>query len=56
MRFHSMYNWRYGPVWNNTARLHPLMLPYEQLAQPEQAKDDYAWEVLGTLAREKAIS
>lgn len=50
MRFHSMYNWRYSPVRNNAAREHPLMLPYEQLVPSDQAKDDYAWELLKLLA------
>lgn len=50
MRFHSMYNWRYAPQRNNPAREHPLMLPYEELADFEQEKDDYAWELLESLA------
>lgn len=50
MRFHSMYNWCYAPVRNNAAREHPLMLPYEDLAPEEQAKDDFAWELLKRLA------
>lgn len=52
MRFHSMYNWRYAPVRNNAARVHPLMLPYEDLSPAEQQKDDYAWELLALLAAE----
>jgi len=52
MRFHSMYNWRYGPVRNNAAREHPLMLPYEALAPCDQAKDDQAWELLDQLAHQ----
>lgn len=46
MRFHSLYNWRYGPVRNNEARIHPLMVPYEELAPEEQRKDDFAWELI----------
>ena len=49
MRFHSLYNWRYGPVRDNGARIHPMMLPYDQLAPEEQRKDDYAWELLGEI-------
>jgi len=50
MRFHSLYNWDYSPIRDNTARLHPLMRPYEALPLAEQTKDDYAWELLGKLA------
>ena len=50
MRFHSMYNWSYAPVRNNSAREHPLMLPYGDLTPEEQAKDDFAWELLNRLA------
>ena len=50
MRFHSMYNWSYAPVRNNSAREHPLMLPYGYLTPEEQAKDDFAWELLNRLA------
>ena len=50
MRFHSIYNWGYAPIRNNSAREHPLMLPYEELADFEQEKDDYAWELLGSMA------
>jgi len=49
MRFHSLYNWRYGPVRDNAARIHPMMLPYDRLAPEEQRKDDYAWELLGEM-------
>lgn len=52
MRFHSLYNWRYAPVRNNAAREHPLMLPYDRLSPAEQAKDDYAWELLDSLSRQ----
>lgn len=50
MRFHSLYNWRYGPVRNNPARIHPLMVPYEELSPEEQRKDDFAWELILDLA------
>lgn len=52
MRFYTMYNWSYGPVRNNAARMHPLLLPYEDLDPVEQAKDDHAWELLAQLAEQ----
>lgn len=50
LRFYQMYNWQYAPARDNARRLHPLMLPYEQLSEAERSKDDYAWEMLGRLA------
>ena len=50
VRFHLMYNWRYAPVRDDEARLHPLLLPFAELGPGEQEKDAYAWEVLEKLA------
>ena len=55
MRFHAMYNWRYSPERDNAARRHPAMLPFEELTEKEQMKDDFAWELLGVLAQEKQM-
>ena len=54
-RFHVVNNWRYAPQRDNSARLHPLLVPFEQLSPAEQAKDDYAWELLETLAEEGTV-
>lgn len=51
MRFHSLHNWRYGPVRDNGARCHPMMVPFAALSQAEQAKDDYAWQLLASMAK-----
>lgn len=51
MRFHSLYNWRYGSERDNPARIHPMMIPYEKLSPQEQQKDDYAWELMEKLAK-----
>lgn len=48
--FHALYNWRYSPFRDNAERLHPALLPYEQLSQPEREKDDNAWKQLRMLA------
>ncbi len=50
MRFHSLLGWRYGPVRDNAARVHPLMVPFADLSLAEQIKDDYAWNLLGSMA------
>ena len=49
VRFHAMYNWRYAPVRDNPRRLHPLMVPFDDLTLTDQAKDDYAWELIQSL-------
>jgi len=46
MRFHALYNWTYDAKRDNNLRHHPSMLPFEQLSEAEQAKDDYAWKSL----------
>ena len=51
MRFHSLLGWRYGAVRDNVARVHPQMLPYAALSPAEQAKDDYAWQLLESMAQ-----
>lgn len=49
VRFHAMYNWRYAEVRDNAKRLHPLMVPFDELSLADQAKDDYAWELISSL-------
>lgn len=49
VRFHAMYNWRYAPTRDNAQRLHPLMVPFDDLTLADQAKDDYAWELISSI-------
>lgn len=46
MRFHIVNNWRYAEKRQNEFRLHPDIRPFEELSAEDQAKDDYAWEIL----------
>ena len=48
-RFHQLHNWTYNSERNNEKRQHHLLLPYRELDYSEQIKDDYAWEMLGSL-------
>ena len=50
MRFYVLHNWRYAPKRDNERRCHPDIRPFSQLTLQEQAKDDYAWKLLGTVA------
>ena len=50
MRFHAVYNWRYAEKRNNAQRKHHLFIPYGELPEAEQIKDDDAWMLLGEYA------
>ena len=45
-RCHYMYGWQYGDVRNNDERMHPLLVPFEQLSLEDQMQDDYSWEMI----------
>lgn len=49
MRFHSLHNWRWAETRDNVLRRHPLLRPFDALPPEEQRKDDFAWELLGTV-------
>ena len=50
-RFHLMNNWQYDAVRDNKKRHHPLLVPFDVLSPEDQAKDDYAWELLKDLSQ-----
>ncbi len=54
MRFYALHNWRFAAKRDNALRFHSDMRPYEELTPAEQAKDDYAWELLAPLSEELA--
>ncbi len=54
MRFHVLHNWRYAPVRNNARREHTMICDFSDLTPADQAKDDFAWEMLADLAKESS--
>lgn len=53
LRFYALHNWQRG-ARDNTLRRHPSMVPFRELPPEEQAKDDYAWALLGDLSETPA--
>lgn len=51
MRFYLLNNWQYAEKRDDAMRLHPMIRPFDCLPEEEQAKDDYAWEMLGELGK-----
>ena len=49
-RFHLLNNWQYDAVRDNKKRHHPLLVPFDVLSPEDQAKDDFAWDLLKELA------
>lgn len=45
-RFHYLHNWRYGPKRDDAARLHPSLVPFNDLSEAEQEKDWWAYSAL----------
>ncbi len=48
MRYHYLHGWAYADIDNKDTqkRLHPCLLPYEQLPESDQIKDTDAWDML----------
>lgn len=49
-RFYYLNGWTYAPKRDNALRRHPDLRPFHRLTAEEQAKDDYAWALLGAMA------
>lgn len=50
LRFYTFYNWRFGPVRDDSARQHPMLCPYEHLTPEQKRERDVAWELLESIA------
>lgn len=46
MRFHLLNGWHYAQKRDNSRKLHPLIRPFAELSEADQAKDDYSWLLL----------
>lgn len=53
--FHTLHNWRFAPVRDNSRRLHPCLAPYESLSEEDRNKDATAWEMIGGIAEEAEL-
>lgn len=51
-RFHYLNGWRCGAARDEQGRLHPMLVPFDQLSAAEREKDDYGWELLSVLEGE----
>ena len=53
MNYHLISNWHYGPVRNDSVRIHPDIVPFEQLSQKEKDKDLPSARAMIALSREE---
>ena len=53
LRFYYLNNWRYGPVMDNNARLHPLLKDFDELDEEDRIRHDQAWELIDQLRKWK---
>ena len=52
MNYHLISNWHYGTVRNDSLRIHPDIVPFEELSQEEKDKDLPSVETMIALSRE----
>ena len=53
LRFYTFYNWSYGPVRDDAARVHPMLCSYTELSAEQKKERDAAWELLGSFSVER---
>ena len=46
MRHHFFYGWEYAPVRDDSAKKHPLLLPYDKLPENQKTKDLDAYDAI----------
>lgn len=52
MNYYLISNWHYGPVRNDAMRIHPDLVPFEELTQEEKDKDLPSAQAMIALSRE----
>ena len=52
LRFYTFYNWSYGSVRDDVARVHPMLCSYSKLSAEQKKERDAAWELLGSFSVE----
>ncbi len=52
-RFHFMYGWQYSVERSNEERMHPLLVPFGKLSLEDQMKDDFSWEMIHAISRNR---
>lgn len=51
MNYYLISNWHYGPVRNDSLRIHPDIVPFDQLTQKEKNKDMPSAEAMIAMSR-----
>ena len=50
-RFFYLNNWRYAPAGNDSARLNPMLKPYDELNEEDRRRHDQSWELINQLRK-----
>ena len=50
-RFFYLNNWRYAPTGNDSARLNPMLKPYDELNEEDRRRHDQSWELIDQLRK-----
>ena len=49
-RYYAYNNWAWADKFDAKKRLHPMMVPYEELSEKQKESHDKAWELIGFVA------
>lgn len=47
--FKEQHGWNYGPIKDEGAKTHPLLVPYSELPEPQRVKDALFWGIIQAL-------